>query len=403
MAEPPRRDEVPVSPWAQLWSLHTSVAYLNHGSFGACPTAILEHQTALRLELEREPADFLVRGLPARLAAARQALGEFIGAEPADLCFVPNATTAVSTVLRSLSLGLGDELLTTDHAYAACRKAAEFVATRAGARVVTARVPFPIDSEDEIVEPVLAAVTKRTRLALLDHVTSPTGLVFPIERLVRGLAERGVETLVDGAHALGMLPLEIARLGAAYYTANAHKWLCAPKGSAFLFVRRDRQRGLHPLAISHGYDPERAAAAFRAEFDWVGTTDPTPWLVIPECLSFLGALLPGGWPELMVRNRALALRARAILCEALRVAAPCPESMIGALASVPLLAAAASSPAARLDHERLMSWFRRRGIETWFCPGVSGGKLVRLSAQLYNHEAQYHALALLLGEAMRGR
>jgi isopenicillin-N epimerase len=263
-------------------------------------------------------------------------------------------------------------------------------------------VPFPIASEEAVVEAVLAAVTPRTRLALIDHVTSPTALVFPIERLVRGLAERGVETLVDGAHALGMVPLALARLGAAYYTANAHKWLCAPKGSAFLFARRDRQTGLHPLAISHGYDPESAASAFRAEFDWVGTTDPTPWLTIPECLAFLGGLLPGGWPELMARNRALALRARAILCEALALPAPCPEAMIGAIASVPLLAPAPGSPIERLDHEALINWFRRRGFETWLYPGVSGGKLIRVSAQLYNHEAQYRALALVLGEAVRG-
>lgn len=403
MVDPPPRDDASASPWAELWPLDQSVAYLNHGSFGACPRAILEYQAALRLELEREPVDFLVRELPGRLAAAREALAGFIGADAADLAFVANATTAVSTVLRSLSLGRGDELLTTDHTYAACRKAAEFVTTRTGARVVTARVPFPLGTEDEIVEAVLAAVTKHTRLALLDHVTSPTGLLFPIERLVRGLAERGVESLVDGAHALGMVPLELARLGAAYYTANAHKWLCAPKGSAFLFVRRDLQQGLHPLAISHGYDPELTAGAFRAEFDWVGTADPTPWLAIPECIAFLGGLLPGAWPELMARNRTLALRARTTLCDALALAPPCPESMLGALASVPLPAAAPGSPVERLDHGALMNWFRRRGIETWFFPAASGTKLIRVSAQLYNYEAQYRALALVLEEAMRGQ
>jgi len=269
--------------------------------------------------------------------------------------------------------------------------------------VVTASVPFPLRGEDEVVGPVVAALTPRTRLALLDHVTSATGLVLPIERLVRELAARGVDTLVDGAHALGMVPLALARLGAAYYTANAHKWLCAPKGAAFLFVRRDRQERIEPLVISHGYDPGAKDGSFRAAFDWPGTCDPTPWLAIPECLRYLGGLLPGGWPELMARNRALALRARAILCEGLGVEAPCPEAMIGALASVPLPRAAVGAPAERLDHDALAAWFRERGTETWFSPGAGpGGRVVRASAQLYNDEEQYRRLATLLGEALRG-
>jgi isopenicillin-N epimerase len=250
---------------------------------------------------------------------------------------------------------------------------------------------------------VLAAVDPRTRLALLDHVASATGLVFPIERLVRELAARGVDTLVDGAHALGMLPLALGQLGAAYYTANAHKWLCAPKGAAFLFVRRDRRDAVQPLTISHGYDPGLPDRGFRAAFDWTGTVDPTAWLAIPECLRYLGGLLPGGWEELMARNRTLALRARAILCEALRSDPPCPEAMVGALASVPLPKAVVGATAGRLDHEALADWFRERGIETWFHPWPSpGGKVVRASAQLYNCEEQYRRLAALIAEALRG-
>ena len=298
MVDPPPRDDASASPWAELWPLDQSVAYLNHGSFGACPRAILEHQAALRLELEREPVDFLVRELPGRLAAGAGSAGS--GSSAPTPRISPSSPTRRRPSARCCArsaLGPGDELLTTDHTYAACRKAAEFVAARTGARVVTAPVPFPLGAEDEIVEAVLAAVTPRTRLALLDHVTSPTGLVFPIERLVRGLAERGVESLVDGAHALGMVPLELARLGAAYYTANAHKWLCAPKGAAFLLVRRDRQQGLHPLRDQPRLRSRAAAGAFRAEFDWTGTTDPTPWLAIPECMRFLGGLCPAAGPS----------------------------------------------------------------------------------------------------------
>src|SRR5262245_1030546 len=253
------------SPWAELWPLDPAVDYLNHGSYGACPRAILAHQGQLRARLEREPVDFLSRRLPELLAAARQALGAFVGADAGDVAFVPNATTGVNAVLRSLPLRPGDELLTTDHCYAACRKAMEFVALGAGASVVVAEVPFPTAGADEVVSRVMEAVTPRTRLAVLDHVASPTALVFPIERLARELSARGVDTLVDGAHALGMVPLDLRSWGVAYYTGNAHKWLCAPKGAAFLYARRDRQPALHPLVISHAYE-KGAPAHFVAEF-----------------------------------------------------------------------------------------------------------------------------------------
>ena len=262
-------------------------------------------------------------------------------------------------------------------------------------------MPFPVSGDDAVVDAVTAAVTPRTRLALLDHVTSPTGIVVPVARLVRELDARGVDTVVDGAHALGMVPIDLARLGAAYYTANAHKWLCAPKGSAFLFVRPDRQRYVHPLTISHAYEPGRLDARFRAEFDWTGTVDPTPWLVVPDCLRYLGGLLPGGFAALMDANRALALRARAIVAASLEVPLPCPDAMIGALASLPLPESPPVSPASRLDVKELAGWFRERGIETWFTAWpCAGGKLVRLSAQLYNSEDEFRALARALRDAL---
>jgi isopenicillin-N epimerase len=394
---------VTASPFAPLWTLDPDVAYLNHGSFGACPRAILERQWELRLEMEREPVDFLARRWSARLAAARAEVAAFLGAQAQDLAFVGNATGGVNAVLRGLELAPGDEILTTDHAYSACRKAAQFVARRRDARVATVAVPFPIDSADTIVERVLAGVTPRTRLALLDHVTSPTGLVFPIGRLVAALRERGVDTLVDGAHAPGMVPIDLDALGAAYYTGNAHKWLCAPKGTAFLHVRRDRQSSVHPLVISHGYDPEQDGRRFAEEFDWTGTADATGWLVLPECIRYLSGLLPGGWPEMQARNRALALRARDILCEAFGVPAPAPDALIGSLASVPLPAPGPGAAAAGLDFERLAQWTRDRGVESWFFPSpAGGGMLVRASAQLYNDETQYVRLAALLREALGG-
>ncbi len=392
-----------MNPLACHWTLDPGTDYLNHGSFGACPSEVLEFQAEVRHRMEREPFRFLARRLEPLLDRAREELGRFVGASADDLAFVPNATTGVNTVLRALRLSPGDELLTTDHVYNACRNALAFAASRAGARVVTAAVPFPLDGEDAIVRAVLSRATPRTRLALLDHVTSATAVVFPIRRLVGELRARGIETLVDGAHAPGMVPLELDRIGAGYYTGNAHKWLCAPKGAAFLHVRRDLQEGLHPLVISHGHDASRLGRSrFRLEFDWTGTRDPSPWLAIPEAIRFLGGLLPGGWPEVQERNHALCLLARDIVGDALGVAPACADGLVGSMAAIPLPAQRPGAETASLDADGVMDLFHRRhGIETWLYPwSCAGGRVLRLSAQLYNDEAQYRRLAAAAAELL---
>jgi isopenicillin-N epimerase len=384
-----------------VWALDPGLAFLNHGSFGACPRPVLEVQQRLREELERSPVRFLARELEGRLAAARAALGAFVGADPDDLAFVPNATTAVNTVLRSLALRPGDELLTTDHAYNACRNALDVVADRAGARVSVVPLPLPVSGEAQVIKAVLAAVTPRCRLALLDHVTSPTGIVLPVERLVPALAERGVDTLVDGAHGPGMLDLDLHRLGAAYYAGNCHKWLCAPKGAAFLHVRRDRQAPVHPLVLSHGANsPRTDRSRFRLEFDWMGTDDPTAYLAVPEAIRVIAESQPGGWPAVMARNRALARQARALLLEALGAPAPCPDTMLGALAAVPLPDAPRPQPPARDALQTAL--MERFAIEvpviSW---PASPKRLLRISCHVYNRLEEYerlgHALGTLLG------
>ena len=322
---------------AHLWPLDPSIVFLNHGSFGACPTEVLRHQAALRAEMEANPVRFLSREIDDRLAIARDALAAFIGADAADVAFVSNATSGVNAVLRSLPLAAGDELLTTDHAYNACKNTLDFVARRTGATVVVATLPFPVTAPKHVVAAVIAKVTDRTRLALVDHVTSPTALVLPIERLITELGARGVDVLVDGAHAPGMVALDLRALGAAYYAGNCHKWLCAPKGAAFLWVRRDRQQDVHPLTISHGASVTRAGRSrFRLEFDWTGTDDPTPWLTVPTAINYLGSLVPGGWPALRARNRDLALEARRLLCDVAGTPPTCPDEMVGSIASVRL-------------------------------------------------------------------
>jgi isopenicillin-N epimerase len=397
-----------------MWILDPDVTFLNHGSFGACPRPVLDAQQRLREELEAEPVRFLSRELESRAALAREALGAFIGADPDDLAFVPNATTGVNTVLRSLRFAAGDEIVATDHGYNACLNAAEVVAAAAGARVVVARVPFPLTAESDVTDAVMALVTPRTRLALLDHITSPTGLVFPLSRLVADLAARGVDALVDGAHAPGMVPLDLRALGAAYYTGNGHKWICAPKGAAFLYVRRDRQAGVRPLVISHGANSARQdRSRFRLEFDWMGTQDPTPYLALPEAIRVVGAALSGGWPAVMARNRALALVARARLAQVLGVPLPCPDSMIGSLAALPLpdggppqplAPSPGHHPASLPDRTRPLTrdpvqqaLFEQHRIEVPVMPWPAAPRrLLRISAQLYNEIGDYERLACAL-------
>jgi len=388
--------------FAKNWTLDPDVAFLNHGSFGACPRPVLQAQQRLRERIERQPVRFFVRDLEGLLDAARRELAGFLGADAENLAFVSNATTGVNSVLRSLKWNAGDELLTTDHEYNACRNALDFVAERAGAKVVVAKIPFPIASPDEALEALLARVTERTRIVLFDHVTSQTGLVLPVEQAVREFHARGVETLVDGAHAPGMLPLELGALGATYYTGNCHKWLCAPKGAAFLHVSSERRDEIRPVVISHGANAPRSdRPRFRHEFDWVGTDDPTAALCVPEAIRFMESLLPGGWPALRERNRRLVLTGRKLLCEALGIEAPCPDSMIGTLASLPLPAGSPEPPTSALYADPLQNELLARGIEVPVIPWPAPPqRLIRISAQIYNRPEQYEQLARSLSEIL---
>jgi isopenicillin-N epimerase len=385
------------SPLAVHWSLDPDVVYLNHGSFGAAPIGVLERQAELRQELERQPVRFLTVQLEGLLDEARGRLAAFVGAEPDDLGFVVNATSAVNAVLRSLDLAPGDELVLTTHEYGASRNALLYAAERAGAKAVFAELPFPVGSEDELVGAVVAALTPRTRLVLLDHVTSPTALVLPVARIAAAAAERDVLVLVDGAHGPGMVDVDLAaldRAGVAMYSANCHKWICAPKGSGFLWVRRDLQPLVRPTSISHGASsPRTDRSRFHLEFDWTGTFDPTAWLCVTAAIDLLGSLLPGGWPELRARNRVLALEGRRLVCEALGIEPACPDELIGSMATVPL-----PDGEDQLD-ERLWADYRIE-VPVMAFPGPPA-RVLRLSAQAYNAPAEYAYLAGALDDLIR--
>jgi len=397
---------------ARYWPLDDNITFLNHGSFGACPWPVLHSQSEWRARMERDPVVFLNTELEAHLDHARARLGEFLGADADDLAFVPNATTGVNTVLRSLDLQAGDEILSTDHDYNACLNAIRTVTERAGARAVVARIPFPVESDDAIVDTVVSAAGPRTRLAVISHVTSPTALILPIQRIVTELASRGIDTLVDGAHT-GMVPVDLSKLGAAYYTGNAHKWMCSPKGAGFLHVRRDRQEGVHPLLVSHGANsPRTDRSRFRLEFDWTGTADPTPHLAIPAALDFFANLLPGGLAQAMVINREKLLVGRRKLLAALPQPEPAPEHMIGTMASIELspnlppaiLDGPAGAPAGStwpldpLHHHLLRVHAIEVPVYAWPHTAADSPRrrLLRISAHLYNHPAQYDRLVSVL-------
>ena len=371
---------------------------LNHGSFGATPTTVLAHQRALRDRMEARPVHFFVRELEAMLDDSRAELAQFLGARAADLAFIPNATTGVNAVLASLDLERGDELLTTDQAYNACRNALDYYAAKAGATVVVAKLPWPAVSDDEVVHAITSCATSRTRLALIDHVTSATAVVLPIKRIVEELDTRGIDTLVDGAHAPGMLDFALDSIGAAYSTANCHKWLCAPKGAAYLHVRADRQGGLHPAVISHGYNAARTdRSKFHCEFDWIGTMDYTPWLCVATALREMERI-GGSWSAIREQNRALCLEGLGLLQDALGGGACAPASMIGSIACVKIPDSDGPPPVSALFQDALqLRLLEDPGVEVPIIPfPAHPQRLLRISAQVYNDLSQYRALAGVL-------
>jgi isopenicillin-N epimerase len=376
------------SDHARHWMLDPQVVFLNHGSFGACPLRVIERQRHLHEQMEREPVRFMVRELEGLIDGARAALGAFIGADPAGVALVPNATAAVNAIVRSLNLGPGDEILTNNHEYNACNNVLRWTAERAGATVVTAEIPLPVRGAEDVTSAIMARVTDRTRLIMVSHVTSPTALVFPVEEIVAAARTQGVDVLVDGAHAPGMLPLRVDGIGAAYYVGNCHKWMCAPKGAGFLVAEAGKRDGLVPAVISHALNSTRTdRSRFHQLFDWTGTDDFSAWLAIPEAIATMEAMLPGGWAAVMRANREKALAARALLFSMLDCEPLAPDGMIGTMAAVRIPDARNTPPAADDTGSRLYDEF---GVQVPIIGWPAHPKrLMRISGQLYNTAEQY--------------
>jgi isopenicillin-N epimerase len=398
----------------RYWPLDPDVTYLNHGAYGACPWPVLRAQDEWRSRMERQPTMFHGTELESLLDHARARLGEFINADADDMAFLPNPTIGINTIISALDFAPGDEILSVGHEYNAVLNTIRRRGAQTGAQLVLAAVPFPVSGPDEVFDAILARATPRTKLAVISHVTSPTALVFPIARIVAALAERGVDTLVDGAHAPGMVAVDVTALGAAYYAGHGHKWLCAPKGAAFIHVRRDHQERIRPLITSHGANsPRRGRSRFRLEFDWAGTADPTAALSIPAALDFMATLEPGGWPHIMARNHRQALAGRQAVLDAIGGVPLAPDEMLGSMAAIsvrndispaPLEPGPGADPAATYPLDPLRdALINEDGIEvpvySWPHTPADGGprrRLLRVSAQLYNEQADYDRLASAL-------
>ena len=389
------------SEFAFHWGLDPESVFLNHGSFGATPLAILHEQRRWQDWMELEPVRFFEELLPPALVESREALATMLSCDSDDLALIENATSGVNTILRSFDFKPGDEILVPDHAYQACRNAIDFVASRNDVTVVTVNIPFPLVGPEVVIELILNSVTENTVLAMIDTVTSPTGLRMPFEELTTLLEERGVAVLLDAAHGIGMIPLSLDTLGASYVTSNAHKWLCAPKGSAFLYVRKDRQDKVRPLTISHGMTfPLGDTTRFRHEFDWTGTRDPSAWCTLPFVIEHLSSIYEGGWPAIMEQNRSLALEARSLLCKKLGLQPPCPDSMIATIATLILPNSGyAGIPLHEPDplHSRLLESGIQIPVWSWPSPE---GRYIRISAHLHNCIEQYEYLAQVLSDEL---
>jgi isopenicillin-N epimerase len=369
----------------KLWPLESGVTYLNHGGYGVTPDEIMKVQAEWRLRIERNPTAFMTAEYPKAIRDAAGLLARYVGAEADDLVFVDNSTTGCNAVLRSLDFKPGDEIVVNNLTYGAIVKAARYVASRTGAVIVTVDIPLPVRHEEDILAAFERSFTDRTRLVIVDHIVSPAGLVMPVRRLSNLAHSRDIPVLVDGAHAPGNVPLNVTRTGADWYVANCHKWLFAPRACGFLWTNGPARNGIHPLAISHGYEQGLAA-----EFDWTGTRDPSAFLSVPAAIAFHDRL---GGRELMARNAELAYEMGTKLASSLKTNVAAAPSMFAAMVAVRLPKTLAESQA---DALALRAWLSQtRNIEVALGYYADSAWL-RLGVQAYNDINDVEAVAAAL-------
>jgi isopenicillin-N epimerase len=376
---------LPLPRLAEQYLLDPDITFLNHGSFGACPRPVFETYQKWQRELESNPVIFLGRQIPERLAEARAHFARYLGTDKDNLVFVPNATYGLNIVARSLKFQAGDEVLSSNHEYGAVDRTWRFNCEKWGARLVNHPIPLPVESPESFVEQLWAGVTERTKVIALSHITSPTALIFPVQEICRRARQAGILTVIDGAHAPGQIDLDLDAIGADYYSGNAHKWLSAPKGAAFLYVRPEHQNTLDPLVVSHGWQtPNPGTSQFLDYFTWVGTMDPAAYLTVPNAIEFQEK---NDWDRVRAACHALAREAENRLLELSDAEPISPESMWMQLRSIPI-------PGKAEDYKEI--WDRYKiviPVMNW-----NGHTLARISIQAYNTPADVERLVKAVKE-----
>lgn len=365
-----------------LWPLDPAVIYLNHGGFGVTPHEVLAVQAGWRERIERNPTRFFTVEMPPALREAAAVLAAYMGARGEDLALVENATGGCNAVLRSLNFSPGDEILVTNLGYPAINNAAAYAAQRAGACVVTVEIDLPVRSEKTLLDAIAGRLSRRTRLTVFDHVASRSALVLPIAALTRLAHEAGAAVLVDGAHAPGMVALDLPGIGADWFVGNCHKWLMAPRSCGFLWASPSAPQPVHPTSISLGY-----GGGFVAEFDWTGTRDPSAALSVPAAIRFHQKI---GGAALMARNVELAGQAARHLAKAWGTELAAPAEAFAAMAAVKVSSVLPATTKSAAQLRRWLSEVHRIEAEVF---AHSGALWVRIAAQAYNEPSDYERLA----------
>ncbi len=385
--------------YSDLFMIEKGFTGLNHGSYGAVPKAIMEYQYSLMNRMESLTTRFFTRELPHLLEESLETLCNFINSPYESTVFIKNATTAANAVLKSVNFANNDEVVTTNLIYASCRKALDHITSQKGVKVHKVEIPFPANDNTTIFNKVMEKVNERTKLIFIDHITSETATIMPVEMIIEAASKRGIEVFVDGAHAPGMIPLDISKLKPDYYTGNCHKWLYTPKGSAFLYVNPQKFDQMVPTVISNHYnDGKTPAQRFRNSFDWSATMDYSGYACVGKTIEYLEKEVEGGWKEIRKRNHALALKGRDILTDMLNLSPTVPDQMTGSIVTMKLGSKSLKDPKTGLDivQIELLDKYKIEALITTLYP--TDERIIRISAALYNNEEGYVKLGKALKE-----